>query len=98
MLTKFRHSEKVILKATKSEAVIDKVEKNFGNGTVKYILENGDSVTDKDLLKLSQVKNAEKPKKETKKKQKKDFVSPVEKVDQPSENKDIEKNDSETKK
>jgi len=105
-MTKFKYSEKVILKSTGKEVSIVSATHNGGNGKSNYILSNGNQAADIDLLKLSEKKQIDSLKvpkldisnleKEgtsinTKSKAKKKVVSVLRDLDKVSENQDVKK-------
>lgn len=55
-MTKFKYSEKVILKANDKEFSIISATYNAGNNKANYVLSNGMKVCDSDLLKLTEKK------------------------------------------
>ena len=112
-MAKFKYSEKAILKATGKEVIIDKVVSNYSTGVVKYTLDSGKEVSGDELLTLIEAnqiaellhKTAKKGKTNFKKlakdiaevSEKKESVSVVEKLDEVSNNQEVEKIDIDKK-
>lgn len=92
MITKFKITEKLVLQSTQESVIVKKVIRNFGNNTVKYLLDNGLIVGEQDLLNPSDAKKITKTNQKIEKKEdEKSGLPPVEDVDLQADNKSVKK-------